>query len=341
MKKNLLLVAPMLAFAFSAAAQPTITLDDITPEYGSEGVLVTTEYTDPGAGGANQTWDFSDLPMNSSSTNIVMMPDGQPGSENFPNATHVTMTEGTTQYSYNSYSNNKSEILGIIDPGQGFNYYYTNPRTQVETPLTFSSSYSDDYFRDDDLGFPGVTSTEEGTISTIIDGYGTLITPQGTFNDVLRFTETTESTVTTTLEGQDPTTQSFTGTTVGFFKAGFSFSLLSFTTFEFAGQTSNTAVYFGGQTTGVNDLPAGVNEVSVFPNPATETVNIQLSLQTGKTADIKIISLDGKTVAQIGARSISAGNVTELFNLPKLAPGMYMIQINLGTGVVNRKLLIE
>jgi hypothetical protein len=136
-------------------------------------------------------------------------------------------------------------------------------------------------------------------------------------------------------------TNEFTSTTTGFIKAGFTYSLLSFITTETAGQTSNSAVYFGNQTTGVNDLPAGVKEVSVFPNPATDAVNVSLILDDHRTADIKILSLDGKTVAQIGARSISAGQSIALFELPALAPGMYLVQINLGSGVVNRKLMNE
>jgi hypothetical protein len=343
MKCFILSLAMAVAFPFVLTAQPTITLSDLTPQYGTQITTIETDYVDPGEGGADQIWDFSDLPMNNTLTVTTTTPAGLPGAENFPNATHAGLieTEGAQGAVFSSFANNKIEDLGLFLPGEiDYSLVYSNPRTQFEAPLTMGASFTDEYASEDNGAFGGVSTITVGTISVTIDGYGTLITPQGTFEDVLRFNQSIEG-MQTFISGEQQATHPFSSNAIGFIKAGISQSLLTFRDNTIFDQTENSADYFGGSITGIDDLPAGVKEVFVFPNPASSVVNVSLFLDDHKKADIKILSLDGKTVARVGAPSISAGQTTERFELPELAPGIYLVQINLGSGVVNRKLMIE
>ncbi|MCR4680349.1 MAG: T9SS type A sorting domain-containing protein [Bacteroidales bacterium] len=78
--------------------------------------------------------------------------------------------------------------------------------------------------------------------------------------------------------------------------------------------------------------------VSVYPNPATENVNVRVEGMNGQTL-IRITTLTGKTVAE---RSINIYNKysEQNFNVSDLNPGVYVLQIVNDEAITSRKLVI-
>lgn len=78
--------------------------------------------------------------------------------------------------------------------------------------------------------------------------------------------------------------------------------------------------------------------VKVYPNPATENVNVRIEGINGQTT-IRISTLTGNVIAQ---RSINIDNKfrTEPFSVSDLTPGVYVIQIINEEAVISRKLVI-
>ncbi|MEO8761622.1 MAG: T9SS type A sorting domain-containing protein, partial [Bacteroidia bacterium] len=75
--------------------------------------------------------------------------------------------------------------------------------------------------------------------------------------------------------------------------------------------------------TGISKINGG-NQVSVYPNPTTNVVNISFAKTTNK-ATIKITSLLGSEVYNSGPLTISGNNIT--VDISDLANGSYLVQI--------------
>jgi hypothetical protein len=80
-----------------------------------------------------------------------------------------------------------------------------------------------------------------------------------------------------------------------------------------------------------------IREVSVYPNPAKQTVNISIpSLKGKEQIAISIIDITGKTV---GATNIVKNN-TQL-DLTDFNKGLYFINLNIDGVNTTKKLIIE
>lgn len=78
---------------------------------------------------------------------------------------------------------------------------------------------------------------------------------------------------------------------------------------------------------------AGNNGRSVlFPNPVTNTVNLQLDLAADGPVDILLVDINGRTVGHLATeRQFTKGIHTEQFNLAKYADGIYFMKIKSAT----------
>ena len=91
--------------------------------------------------------------------------------------------------------------------------------------------------------------------------------------------------------------------------------------------------------TGINDLPNTVSSFEVFPNPASENVNINLSLKETSTILMDITDLNGKQVAVILDEKQS-GLIKKQFNISQLSNGNYFVRLSVNGKVVSQKLTV-
>lgn len=94
-----------------------------------------------------------------------------------------------------------------------------------------------------------------------------------------------------------------------------------------------------------SDFPANVNatnaptsNIKVYPNPATDHINLDLGRQTAGPVFLKLMDMLGKTV-----RSYSFDGNKQYYtaDLTSIAPGLYNAQIQTGTSVTSIKLTIR
>lgn len=85
----------------------------------------------------------------------------------------------------------------------------------------------------------------------------------------------------------------------------------------------------------VEDLAANV--LSIYPNPATDNVNIQLPT-TGERFSLVVFDLNGK---QLMKREIASGSPEYNLNVNALAPGMYLISLFNNNGAYTGKIVVE
>ncbi|MCB0643938.1 MAG: T9SS type A sorting domain-containing protein, partial [Phaeodactylibacter sp.] len=104
---------------------------------------------------------------------------------------------------------------------------------------------------------------------------------------------------------------------------GFPLSIYTFET-EFGG-----TLYYDfaiGDLTDVENIEQATL-FSVYPNPATEAVTVELRGYQGKSFEIEVVDLNGRVLRQ-WTRSISGDQFVEEINTSDLTPGMYYVRVS-------------
>ena len=118
----------------------------------------------------------------------ILDPDNVPGNADFPTADFVWRLNGFETYNFYEVTDDSITLVGGVSLSGGeinFLTIYTNPEDGFQLPMTYGDNYTyysefDDYF----LGNYIASGDRNGSVE--VDGFGTLITPDGTFEDVLR-----------------------------------------------------------------------------------------------------------------------------------------------------------
>ena len=80
-------------------------------------------------------------------------------------------------------------------------------------------------------------------------------------------------------------------------------------------------------------------EVSVFPNPAKNVLNVALNSENQQVVSISVITVDGKEVL---ARSVNLyGNGFVSLGVSQIPSGFYFVKISTNKGVLVQKVIIE
>lgn len=88
------------------------------------------------------------------------------------------------------------------------------------------------------------------------------------------------------------------------------------------------------------ELAAGNSmSIKLFPNPATEMVTVNVSLNKAATFYINILDVNGKTVKS--SKVASTASFSENYNLQNLAAGTYFVQTVLPNQILTEKLVIN
>ncbi|MCC7233207.1 MAG: T9SS type A sorting domain-containing protein [Bacteroidia bacterium] len=303
MKKTVLLAIPLVSL--HTYAQPVIqdASNIATPGFSAPVFIATVApsivLTGPGA---NQTWDFTtpDFVYTSGGNLDVIVPSTAPMGGSFPAANYAYTFAST--YSFFNVSASKMEVqaLTIVAAGTG-NDYTPNPRTQLIFPFNFNDSAVDTYQK---------VGGSQGTVTITYDAYGTLITPSGTYTNVVRVRDS-----------YGPGDNDYEW-----------YILNPLTQVAIYDSTNNTLYHIGAtQISGIEDNT--VSGLSLFPNPATDLVTVS-NLPAGST--VRITDMTGRKVY-----SRPAGSENTLVNTSDFANGVYLVQVENNKGVLTQKLIIN
>jgi hypothetical protein len=371
MKKAFAAIAVSL-FTLNAGAQITIASSDIASAGDtfriSNAQIIPS--IDPIPTGANFTWDFSFL---------------QPVSQNIDSTLSVSSAGANyalffADLSFNSNRSNQARkgelaltnipIGGGVTISDVYNFYFKTTSefrqtgigatiNSIDVPIAFNNkdviyrfpmnygdtdtSYSDYNISIPNLGYYG---HDQERISEV-DGWGTLITPYGTFNTLRIKSEIT---------GND----TLFADTLGF---GFSFPSPAVTEYKWLADQSGIPILQinatqgpGGSTitsvvyrdsiryTGIGDDPSGINitDMNIYPNPGNGQFEIQLELVNSENIAISVYTVEGRKSAEIFSGKMGAGTTSVSFNSNVLgfAAGYYMVEARYGNNSVVRKLVI-
>ncbi len=327
MKKHLLSLALVTAGAVHVMAQPTLTSSNIAPAVGQSFTTHTAGYVSPGNSGANQVWNLAFTPS-TGNTSTFVAPSSTPNGSSFPNS-NVAMNSGANTAYYKATST-EFQVAGFYGNGTVISYY--NNEDMLRFPFSYNSSYTDTWGT---TFVNGVTFYRTGSTTVTYDGYGTLTTPGGTFQNVVRthFVQTYQ-------DSSSFGIITYTNDEYMWWLPGYSFVIATVGTLTSSfGSPTQYGQYDSNVSVGTAEI-GSPQLLDVFPVPANEKLTLNVGNAEAVT-EVKIFSVTGAEVKSISAEKLFVEqNVAEIpvFDLPQ---GVYFLQVRKGNAMNTRKIVIS
>jgi hypothetical protein len=357
-KQSLFLLFFLTGMAFAATAQISIVDSDMP--YVDDTVRVSTglnlnfiDYTETGE---DYLWDFSELlPINQRvdtflspwsmplvyklffglTSNLAVRGAGNMPIPGFPFSDIFNFYDNRSQ-------NYRAMGLGISISGFPVPFNYDDPDVVYDFPVEFQNSWnSQAHFAQEVpvIGYLRMTKIHTDTV----DGWGTLITPYGTF-EVLRLKSDVHEYDSIYMDSLDigiPITRDYT--VYRWLGKGQKIPLLQITTTlggvlaEYVDSVRTTFDAINEQAFVQN------NEVKIFPNPTSGVFRLQFEMLDKQQLEVALFDLQGKEIALIYQGVPGKGKTNLSFDLHdrKLLPGAYIIRLRAGGSLITKKIIYQ
>ena len=97
---------------------------------------------------------------------------------------------------------------------------------------------------------------------------------------------------------------------------------------------------FSGSVTGINQVENVISNVSVFPNPTTDKINIELNVEKVSTIKFQLLDVVGKLVFESNVGSIQ-GTYKHTINTTGISKGTYFLKIIANDTSEIKKIIVE
>jgi hypothetical protein len=306
---KLLLCTIALLQSLEIFAQPLFTATPFLPHTGDSYTVGRYMHVNEGPTGANQTWDISDSQFLADASYEVVSALDVPCHNDYPEALQAIGVGGG--YDMLAVVDNEVLSYGITQTPGMAGFYYSNPQTKMSFPMSYNDTWSDTFNGTDPNG-----TMRTGNSTATYDGYGTLITPYGTYANVIRlhahiytFDITTDAECPADLDyyfwyGADyryPLAVTWSGTGV-------------------CGLTSGSE-YLSGIQTSTKELNE-TSSVSAYPNPFTDQLSIS-NEKNWSNATIVLLDVCGHEVLRVKNQN----GKQFILDTSSLTSGIYVIRI--------------
>jgi len=327
----------LLTFAFAVAishAQPTLTDANSSPVIGQsfERKTFTPVTGQEGSAGANQTWDWGSLDEDFSAIGDYVSPVGTAHAADHPTATACLVMAGATEYDRSD--NTGIFRLAFYNPGQQTEQVYDVPTKFLSYPFSLNSTYTTSYHAN--IIGPGFSGTQTGDMTVTADAWGTLITPAGTFTNVLRVhTHVVEIVDYGALGIFHQTADQYIYMTPGIHYPIGSVIWGESEGSPYSGGTWSTAAV------GINEMNAELYKLSVYPNPANEFASFSYTLSELSSVSVSVMDQTGRIVQKSGEEKMQPGNHTFHVDAAILSNGIYFIQAIINDETASIRMLVN
>lgn len=267
----------------------------------------------PGASGAGVTWNFASVNTHSNISNNYTATTVNNAA--YPNA-NISVSSSANDLSYYNSTTSIYNYWGgnLVVGGFPATITYTSAAVRATYPMSLNSTQS--AVTGGSVVVGGNNGTFTGNSKVILDGTGTLSTPSGTYTNAMRVVTSQTINYTAIITGV------VTQVNYDYYASGTKAPLftISTSTITGAGASTQTIVTrYKASTTGINAVEAGVNAVSVFPNPSSSAINFETPSQSAKT--ISIYDINGKFIE---SKSL---NTSLKLDVSNYANGIYSYKI--------------
>jgi type IX secretion system substrate protein len=318
-------------------AQPILTHANTSPAGGEVFVRHScgVSHFSMGDAGPGVTWNFEGLSTIATDT-VSYIACGASGiCDSFPGAT-VAFFNGST---YEFYASDTNEFAKSGAGIAGGNIYYSHPEARIFYPTVYNASTKDSFAH----SRPAFLWFGYGVDSFIADGYGALILPSRAYSDVLRL-HTISINADSNFGGGVAVVDSYRYDIYSWYTPGFRNPLLSMY-YDFTGLTGTpelAQIYYYSQEppAGVQLIPGNEGITDIYPNPATDQLNIRLDAVDGHLITLDLLDILGHVVLVGTNKDLVPGINKIVLDLPELTSGLYLLRIQLPGGCVIRKVQI-
>jgi hypothetical protein len=312
------------------------------------------------ASGSSQSWNFTTLNQHRLDSLAFLNPTSVPNGDQFPTADLAFTQLGG--FAFASINSSEVEIVGFSGDFQGLGFVlqipFTDPQTLVKLPSTYGTTFSDNnYFK---IAFKltgqfaafvdSAMIVHRGRTEAIIDAFGTLTGPLGTY-EVLRNNATDWTTDSIFIKGGLFGPQNWALANFQQFGQNIANPLIDSTiTYDFleksVGYTMVRVIKDKGtgEITSARSLvnPGSIGDVTnmasvlVYPNPASEYVNVEFN--GNKTATAYLLNLNGQILREVflvvGKNEIPTADLNN---------GLYLLQVKgeNGKNLLNSKISVS
>ena len=293
--------------------------------------------------GANQTWDFST--MSSAFINEVSYVDKNKTnfSSTFPNSKiALDISDGDeSDYTYFDITENHVKYLGFAANSSEIPVVakYDNDWILYSLPLHFNDSFQDNFSVNHTVISNGETIHVylKANYSYKVDGYGTLITPFGTFPNTLRIYSKTQGRDSSIHSGTTDTTilNSYTSVKVSWISSDMGDVTELASTYDF----KNFYFQENNKSTDIKLTSIFINNIIAYPDPASEFISVELPEIKPGQVSINIFDNLGNLIKTDRLNNFSGNNLNWKISVSDIPAGFYFIRINTGTGEWNSKFI--
>jgi len=247
---------------------------------------------------------------------------------------------------YNFYDNRADNYraigLGVSISGIPIPFKYDNPDLVYDFPMEYQNNWTSQAHIAQ--GIPGVgylrmTRNHADTV----DGWGTLLTPYGTF-EVLRLKSVVDeydSIYVDSLNIGIPINRNYT--IYQWLGKDQKIPLLQITS-SLGGVVVDYIDSIRVDIDGIVNTPLTANnELKAFPNPTQDKMQLQFDLLNGQNIEIKLIDMQGKEVLMIysGYKQQGLAKLDINFTEMKIPPGLYFLQLQSGNASISKKVIFN
>lgn len=356
--KRIVISLTFLLFILTIQSQTVVTQADIENHLQIGNVIVNFSDTlesavDIGAPGEN-TWDFENHPFHLEFEVDIVDPGSTPESDLFSSATHALITNydvGQNEailYTYlivedGNYSEDGLYFIAEVSSSTSETTIEIDPPGNIlRFPVNYQDSWTTTHTKITTTELNGVpiSNTEaEETSSKLVDGYGTIVLPDGTIEEALRIKIEAERTV----NGDTEEILSFMYIT----RSGASLTAVA----DDPNESDNGVI----QTEQVNwnygnGLPTSIDQLEIlatdyflaqnYPNPFNPTTTIRYSIPEDSHVSLKVFDVLGKEVAVLVNQEQKAGIYTSNFDASNLTSGIYFYTLTANNFTATKKLML-
>ena len=335
MKKTLLSIFAVIALLTAANAQPTLTGANMNPVHGDGfyGHYVDTNVS-KGPSGANVTWNLASVTELALDSTLAYNCSATPHCSSFPGSNIAELNFG--DYIYYNTSATSQKALGAYSLGTV--YLFDNTIDIMRYPFNYTNAYVDTLH----FGSASYDDFYTEIDSFIYDGYGTLVLPTGTDTGVVRVRNITYS-----HDSSSGSVTDYRYETYNWYKPGFHNPIFTIQ-YDTAGSTTGEQYVYDASYYTLKPSSLGVEEVNilnatmqVYPNPASDVLNIKFKTPYIKSATIVITDLVGRVIATIRKDDIVNGVAEITYPVTGMPEGSYIVQLHSEAGSVSQKFTVS
>ena len=318
-------------------AQPVLTAATNNPVVGQvDSAFGIYAYTSTpvylGSSGAGVTWDFSGItPDDHGKTTFIPCADA-PYCDSFSGCNLVRANIDSSgilsSYAYQVTNTSECRFLGnLISNSPAMLDYYSS--RALKYPLAFGDAYIDTNYYKTSSSSPAII---EGSDSVTVDGYGTLITPVGTYTNVLRIVR------------RPLAIYGFQSVDYYWYKVGYRSPLMALhPTFNYLGEMN----YVDGGYLAGEYLPAGTNvvdinnrsiEMNAYPNPATDVIQIRFELSDAEGSLLTLSDVTGRCIKSFNDLQMGTNQIA--LSIADIQAGLYTIHLQTASGATIQKISV-